>query len=185
MTGVKPSEFLGDLHFWLFFLGVNITFFPMHFLGLAGMPRRIPDYPDHFEFWNRVSSFGAMLTLVSFIVFIFVLALLFLGNETTATFHRGVYKFTKYMDGHIDNIIGNRIKKLKNSIVEYVVRKLRCGLRRLKIKIMRIWLHIRIRIRNIIREWREWQWEMRSRATERVSETRAKITEFFNKFLGR
>jgi len=44
--GVKYSEVLGQIHFWLFFIGVNLTFFPMHFLGLAGMPRRIPDFPD-------------------------------------------------------------------------------------------------------------------------------------------
>ena len=46
VTGMQYSEFLGGLHFWVFFVGVNLTFFPMHFLGIAGMPRRIPDYPD-------------------------------------------------------------------------------------------------------------------------------------------
>jgi heme/copper-type cytochrome/quinol oxidase subunit 1 len=48
ITGLQYDEFLGTLHFWVFFVGVNITFFPMHFLGYAGMPRRIPDYPDAF-----------------------------------------------------------------------------------------------------------------------------------------
>ena len=46
VTGMQYSELLGKVHFWVFFVGVNVTFFPMHFLGLAGMPRRIPDYPD-------------------------------------------------------------------------------------------------------------------------------------------
>jgi cytochrome c oxidase subunit 1 len=48
MFNVKYNEVLGQIHFWSFFLGVNITFFPMHFLGLSGMPRRIPDYPASF-----------------------------------------------------------------------------------------------------------------------------------------
>jgi heme/copper-type cytochrome/quinol oxidase subunit 1 len=46
VTGMQYNEVLGKVHFWVFFVGVNVTFFPMHFLGFAGMPRRIPDYPD-------------------------------------------------------------------------------------------------------------------------------------------
>jgi len=46
MVGIKYNELFGKIHFYTFFVGVNVTFFPMHFLGLAGMPRRIPDYPD-------------------------------------------------------------------------------------------------------------------------------------------
>jgi cytochrome c oxidase subunit II len=74
MWGITYSEWLGKLHFALFFIGVNLTFFPMHFLGLAGMPRRIPDYPDTFALWNAVASCGAFISVVSTIVF-FVLLL--------------------------------------------------------------------------------------------------------------
>jgi len=72
ITGMNYSEKLAKLHFWLFFIGVNITFFPMHFLGLAGMPRRIPDYPDAFAVWNKVSSFGSYLSVISVLLFFYI-----------------------------------------------------------------------------------------------------------------
>jgi len=72
ITGRFYREELGQIHFWMFFLGVNITFFPMHFLGLAGMPRRIPDYPDAYAGWNAIASFGSYISLVSVAVFFYV-----------------------------------------------------------------------------------------------------------------
>jgi len=65
MTGLMYSTALGRIHFWSMFIGVNRTFFPMHFLGLAGMPRRIPDYPDAFAGWNLVASYGSMISAFS------------------------------------------------------------------------------------------------------------------------
>jgi len=79
ITGLTYPEILGQIHFWLFFLGVNLTFFPMHFLGLAGMPRRVPDYPDAFSGWNSVASFGSYLSALSAILF-FVIVYLTLTN---------------------------------------------------------------------------------------------------------
>jgi cytochrome c oxidase subunit 1 len=70
MTGYMYNETLGKLHFWLTFIGANILFFPQHFLGLAGMPRRYVDYPDAFAFWNSVSSTGAYITTVGTLVFV-------------------------------------------------------------------------------------------------------------------
>jgi cytochrome c oxidase subunit 1 len=72
ITGRQYPEVLGQIHFWLFFIGVNITFFPMHFLGLAGMPRRIPDFPDAYSGWNAVASFGSYISFFSAILFFYV-----------------------------------------------------------------------------------------------------------------
>jgi cytochrome c oxidase subunit 1 len=79
-TGLQYSEFLGKIHFWTFFLGVNITFFPMHFLGLAGMPRRIPDYPDAFAGWNYIASIGSFISFLSACFFFFVVYDMLVGN---------------------------------------------------------------------------------------------------------
>jgi cytochrome c oxidase subunit 1 len=72
MSGRQYSEWMGKLHFWTFFIGANLTFFPQHFLGLAGMPRRIPDYPDVYAGWNYVSSIGSYIAGVSAIMFLVV-----------------------------------------------------------------------------------------------------------------
>ena len=73
LTGLNYSEFLSQLHFWIFFIGVNLTFFPMHFLGVAGMPRLIPDYPDAFYIFNKISSRGSYISAFSILVFVWVL----------------------------------------------------------------------------------------------------------------
>jgi heme/copper-type cytochrome/quinol oxidase subunit 1 len=72
MTGIEYPEILGQIHFWIFFVGVNLTFFPMHFLGLAGMPRRIPDYPDAFMGWNLIASYGSYLSAISTVFFFYI-----------------------------------------------------------------------------------------------------------------
>lgn len=69
MSGRKMSELLGQLHFWVFFIGVNILFFPMHFLGLSGMPRRIPDYNSAYEQWNALATNGYFIMAASMIFF--------------------------------------------------------------------------------------------------------------------
>ena len=72
MSGLKYPEVLGQIHFWIFFFGVNLTFFPMHFLGLAGMPRRVPDYPDAYAGWNSVASFGSYISAFSVLLFFYI-----------------------------------------------------------------------------------------------------------------
>jgi cytochrome c oxidase subunit I len=72
LTGIGYSDILAQIHFWVFFTGVNLTFFPMHWLGVAGMPRRVPDYPDVFYIFNKISSWGSYISAVSFVFFFFV-----------------------------------------------------------------------------------------------------------------
>ncbi|MBL0767994.1 cytochrome c oxidase subunit I [Sphingopyxis sp. XHP0097] len=69
MSGRMYNEFLGQLHFWIFFIGVNILFFPQHFLGQQGMPRRYPDYPDAYAFWHLISSYGYVIMGVGVLIF--------------------------------------------------------------------------------------------------------------------
>jgi len=75
ITGYMYSEFWGKLHFWTTFIGANIIFFPQHFLGLAGMPRRYADYPDAFSFWNYISSIGSYITTLGTVIFFVGMAL--------------------------------------------------------------------------------------------------------------
>jgi len=72
MTGYMYNEAIAKVHFWVMFISVNLTFFPQHFLGLAGMPRRYIDYPEAFALWNRISSYGAYLSSVGAVLFLYL-----------------------------------------------------------------------------------------------------------------
>jgi len=85
MSGRQYPETLGKIHFWITFIGANLTFFPMHFSGLAGMPRRIPDYPDAFAGWNMLSSIGSYIGAAGLVLFLFILVrTLFFGKKAEA-----------------------------------------------------------------------------------------------------
>ncbi len=87
MSGRTYPEWAGKLHFWVTFIGVNLTFFPMHFLGLQGMPRRIPDYPEAFSGWNEIASYGAMISYGATIFFIFIaIYTIFWGKKVGANY---------------------------------------------------------------------------------------------------
>ena len=87
MSGRQYPEFWGKVHFWTTFVGVNLIFFPQHFLGLSGMPRRYPDYPDVWAGWNLVSSIGAYIAIASSLLFIVIaIYTLVAGRKVSANY---------------------------------------------------------------------------------------------------
>jgi cytochrome c oxidase subunit 1 len=72
ITGRPYNELYGQMHFWIIFIGVNLTFFPIHFLGLAGIPRRIPDYPDAYAGWNGLASLGSIVSAIASLGFFYL-----------------------------------------------------------------------------------------------------------------
>ena len=72
ILGLNYNKSLATIHFWIFFIGVNVTFFPQHFLGLQGMPRRISDYPDAFAGWNLISSLGSIISVIATWLFLHI-----------------------------------------------------------------------------------------------------------------
>jgi len=87
MSGRQYPEWAGKLHFWMTFIGANMIFFPQHFLGINGMPRRYPDYPDAFAGWNEISSYGAYLTGTATVFFVFIaIYTVFFGRRVGANY---------------------------------------------------------------------------------------------------
>jgi cytochrome c oxidase subunit I len=105
ISGLKYNEVLGTFHFILFFLGVNVTFFPMHFLGLSGMPRRIPDYPTVFAGWNLIATLGSSISSISLILFFYIVYKMHRDSVTynktvVPTFNKQIEHRIFYNKGH-------------------------------------------------------------------------------------
>jgi len=86
ITGLNYNLLQGKVHFFILFIGVNVTFFPQHFLGLQGMPRRISDYPDAFAGWNLISSFGSIISVVATVLFLHIVYTQLVEGEATSRF---------------------------------------------------------------------------------------------------
>ena len=111
ITGYAYNEILAKIQFWSMFIGVNITFFPMHFLGLAGMPRRIPDYPDAYAQWNWVASLGSMISVMSGLLVLFIIYDSFKNKLK-------VKKYYWYSPEFFSDYV---IKKIKTNTVEWMI----------------------------------------------------------------
>jgi heme/copper-type cytochrome/quinol oxidase subunit 1 len=106
MTNYAYNEDFAKVHFWTFFIGVNITFFPMHFLGLSGMPRRIPDYPDSYFFWNKICTMGSSISIISAVWFLYIIYDMF-SSKVPYSYFKSSWKFievTRVVDGKTEHM---------------------------------------------------------------------------------
>lgn len=116
MIGYTYNNLLSKLQFYSFFIGVNILFFPMHFLGLAGLPRRIADYPDAYAYWNLIASYGSILSFLSFLLFLFIIYDQFISQRVTFNYIKEntlndyfIPSYNKYYvrNNHIEFLLSN------------------------------------------------------------------------------
>ena len=117
MTGKPYNELLGQLHFWTFFVGVNVLFFPMHFLGQDGMPRRIPDYPVQFAHYNKIASYGYAIMAVGMVFFFLNLIVSFAGKRRVA----GQLLGRGRNDARMDPVVAAAVPPVRNAAGDQVI----------------------------------------------------------------
>jgi cytochrome c oxidase subunit 1 len=118
IIGKIYNEFLGKVHFWVLFIGVNLTFFPQHFLGLAGMPRRIPDYPDAYSGWNLISSLGSIISVVATLIFIYIVYDLFRNENYSNENPWAIISFFEVTLKKSINVLNSFLNKIFNKSIE-------------------------------------------------------------------
>jgi cytochrome c oxidase subunit 1 len=109
ILGLEYDILKGKAHFWIMFIGVNVTFFPQHFLGLQGMPRRISDYPDGFAGWNMVSSVGSIISVAATGLFLYILYM-------QLVYGRAALRYTWLTSGYYTDILQSYIARNYDSL---------------------------------------------------------------------
>ena len=115
ILGLDYNKLLGKVHFWILFVGVNLTFFPQHFLGLQGMPRRISDYPDAFAVWNLISSLGSIVSVVATWLFLDILYNQLVKGESVTRYPWATPQFYTDLLQHLLNRAYNSLEWCLNS----------------------------------------------------------------------
>jgi cytochrome c oxidase subunit 2 len=123
ISGLRYCEDTGLIHFFLFFAGVNITFFPMHFLGLAGMPRRIPSYPEAYSDWNAIATVGSCISVLSLVFFFIMVFKLFVEGKPRSKGERNRDFKLKNIQV-IENGIGYNFSYYQKLYVHYINKKI-------------------------------------------------------------